>query len=291
MRLRAALVPLCAAPVLLTAACSGSSDAAGTSSAAPTYGKCQVTGTRGEFKLKTIIPDTVTVKADLPSQGWYNGDTVEAIDSGFDYCLLATVAYRSGVDKVKLVNTSFDGLVAGKAGSFDMSLNQITITDERKAVMDFSTPYFDSTAGLLVKKDADVTAANLATKKIGVKQGTVGQLLAAEKIKPAKEVAVFPGDPELQAAVAAGRVDVGVQDLSILLAAAKASGGKLAVAGQIATGEQYGVMLPKGSPNTATVDKIVAQAKEDGTLTRLAKTYLTEAYGVDPTTVPVWTLS
>lgn len=279
------------AATVLTSACGGDSGANSSSTSGGNYGECEVTGTAGEFELETIKPDTLTVKADLPSPGWYNGDTVAEIDSGVDYCLLATIAYRSGLNNIELINTSFDGLVAGKAGDFDISLNQITITPEREEVMDFSVPYFDSTAGMLTKADADVTEDNLSDLRIGVKQGTVGQSLVSEAIQPTTDVSVFPGDPELQAAVAAGRIDVAVQDLSIVLGAANQSGGKLKVVAQVETDEQYGALFPADSPNVETVNEIITQAREDGTLTELNKVYLTDAYGMDPTAVPVWHLS
>jgi polar amino acid transport system substrate-binding protein len=230
------------------------------------------------------------MKADLPSPGWYNGDTVAKIKSGFDFCLLVNIAYRAGIDNVKLVNTSFDGLVAGKAGGFDMSLNQITITPEREQVVDFSEPYFQSTAGVLTKPGADVTAANLRQKRLGVKQGTVGQSLVADVIKPDQPAAVFPGDAELEAAVAAGRVDAGIQDLSIVLAAAEKSKGRLVVPGQIETDEAYGVLFPKGSAGVAVIDKMLTEMKGDGTLDKLSAAYLTSAYGVDPASIPVWAI-
>lgn len=291
MRLPKALLPLTLVCALLASGCSSGDSGTKAADKTSDYGNCKVSGKKGEFKLKTIKPDTLTVKADLPSPGWYNGDTVKQIDSGVDYCLLANIAYRSGLGHIDLVNASFAGLVAGKAGSFDLSLNQITITPEREKVMDFSVPYFDSTAGILVKSGADVTADNLRTKKIGVKQGTVGQILADKKIDPQQTVSVFTGDPSEQAAVAAGRIDAGIQDLSIVLGAAKKSNGKLKVVGQVKTGEHYGVMLPKGSDNLPVVNKIIKQAKSDGTIKRLQKAYLSKAYGVDPTSVPVWNLS
>ena len=289
MRHPVSLTAVLAATVLALGACGSAekTDPAGTTAKPKSYGDCQVTGTRGSHPLKTATKNTLLIKADLPSPGWYNGDTVEQIKSGFDFCLAVNIAHRAGLDNVRLVNASFDALVAGKAGDFDLSLNQITITDERRKVMDFSDPYFDSTAGILVKKGANVTEANLRTVSFGVKQGTVGQILATDAIKPA-EIRPFPGDPELQAAVAAGRVDVGIQDLSIVLGAAAKSGGKLAVVGQLSTDESYGVMMTKGSPNLTTINTILKELKDDGTMDALSAAYLTDAYGIDPATVPIW---
>lgn len=254
------------------------------------YGDCEVTGTKGEYTLETKTEGTLLMKADLPSPGWYNGDKVEDIRSGFDFCLLVNIAHRAGIDNVKLQMASFDGLVAGKAGDMDLSLNQITITEARKAIMDFSDPYFQSTAGVLVKKGATVSEKNFAASLLGVKQGTVGQILVADVVKPKTAPAVFPGDSEMQAAVLAGNVEAGIQDLSIVLGAATKSKGKLEVVGQILTDEAYGIMMEKGSPNLATINKILAALKADGTLDKLSAAYLTDAYGVDPASIPVWNI-
>ncbi|WP_111721056.1 ABC transporter substrate-binding protein [Homoserinimonas sp. OAct 916] len=283
-------VPIALASALVMAGCSasGGSNEPQANGNPASYGDCEVTGEAGQYTLTTIKEDTLLMKADLPSPGWYNGDTVEDIRSGFDFCLLVNIAHRAGINNVKLEMASFDGLVAGKAGNMDLSLNQITITDERTQVMDFSDPYFQSTAGILAKTGADVTADNLRDMKLGVKQGTVGQILVNDLIKPTNPPAVFPGDSEMQAAVAAGNIDAGIQDLSIVLGAATQSGDKLAVVGQIETDEAYGVMMEKGSPNRDTINKILADLKADGTLDAMSAAYLTDAYGVDPASIPVW---
>lgn len=286
---RTALVPVTLIAALLLSGCSTSAAEEPQENGNPaSYGDCQVTGTAGEYTLETKTEGTLLMKADLPSPGWYNGDKVEDIRSGFDFCLLVNIAHRAGIDNVKLQMASFDGLVAGKAGDMDLSLNQITITDERKKVMDFSDPYFQSTAGVLVKSDSDVTESSFADSHLGVKQGTVGQLLVTDVVKPKQAPAVFPGDPEMQAAVLAGNIDAGIQDLSIVLGAATKSGGKLEVVGQILTDEAYGIMMEKGSPNLATINKMLADMKADGTLDKLSAAYLVDAYGVDPATIPVW---
>lgn len=283
------LVPAAVITALLLSGCSGAAEGQVQENGNPaSYGDCEVTGTAGEYTLETKAEGMLLMKADLPSLGWYNGDKVEDIRSGFDFCLLVNIAHRAGIDNVKLQMASFDGLVAGKAGDMDLSLNQITITDERKKVMDFSDPYFQSTAGILVKKGSTVSEATLAKSHLGVKQGTVGQLLVSDTIKPTKAPAVFPGDSEMQAGVLAGSVDAGIQDLSIVLGAAMQSKGKLEVVGQILTDEAYGIMMEKGSPNLATINKILADLTADGTLDKLSAAYLVDAYGADPASIPIW---
>ena len=150
MKASLALLTSLTAVAALTAGCSSSSTA-------------DTDAATGNHELETVGDGELLVKADLPSPGWYNGDTVADIDSGFDFCLLANIAHRAGIDDVSLQHTSFDGLVAGKAGDFDLSLNQITITDERREVMDFSDPYFQSTAGILACFDSLTSPPRTAT--------------------------------------------------------------------------------------------------------------------------------
>ncbi|MGH7210221.1 MAG: hypothetical protein ACREF1_02010, partial [Acetobacteraceae bacterium] len=63
----------------------------------------------------------------------------------------------------------------------------------------------------------------------------------------------------------------------------------LVVVGQYHTGESYGAIYPKGSVNEAVFDKIIQSLKDDGTLQKLATTYLAKAWGADPTKIPYFT--
>jgi polar amino acid transport system substrate-binding protein len=269
------------------AACSSDDSSSGGTDASGSYGQCDVTGKAGEYELKTVKPDVLTIKADVPSVGWWDGDTVEAIDSGYEYCMAAEIAHRSGLKSVDLQYVSFDGLVSGKLTGYDLSLDEISITPERQQVVDFSDPYYNSSIGVLAKKDADVSASNLAGRHLGVKQGTAAQQWAQDTLDP-ENLDVFPGDSEALAAVAAGRIDAYLQDVAIELGQAKQSGGQVEVVGQFTTDEAYGAMLPKDSPNTDTINKIIADLKKDGTLDELSTKYLGPAFGGDPESVPVW---
>lgn len=278
-----------AAAALLLAGCA--SDTGGNAAAdAQPYGDCEVSGQKGEFTLETVTPDQLTVKADLPSKGWYNGDTVTDIRDGVDYCILANIAYRSGIERIDLQNASFDGLIAGKAGDMDLTLNQITITDEREKIFDFSAPYYSSSSGVVVPADSKLTADDIQDAKIGVKQGTTEQVFVNDVLIPATQVSVFPGDAELDAAVAAGQIDAAIQDLSVALGSAAASNGRIQVIGQYDSGQEMGVLLPKGSANTATVSEIIAQMQEDGTLSAIISKYLGAEYGTDPASISLWTV-
>jgi polar amino acid transport system substrate-binding protein len=253
-----------------------------------TYGQCKVTGVRGSIHLKTVEKDTLTVVGDLPSPGWWNGDTVAQIDNGYEYCMAANLAYRAGLPKLTVRNVSFDALVAGKTQNFDMALAEISITDARRKVVDFSAPYFASNIGVLVKSGSKVTQDNIADLQLGVKQGTTGADFVNQQLHPKKQPKVFAGDVELQAAVQAGQIDAALTDVAIVLGKAHESQGKLKVIGQYKTGESYGALYPKGSANAAALDGAIESMKKDGTLDGLSSTYLAKAFGGDPESIPLW---
>ena len=212
------LVGVTAACLVITtaSACSSGSSSDDSKDAAGSFGDCEVTGKAGQYELDTVKDGVLTIKADVPSVGWWDGNTVDDIKSGYEYCMAAEIAYRSGLKSVDLQYVSFDGLVSGKLTGYDLSLDEISITPERQQVVDFSDPYYNSSIGVLTKKGADVTESNLAGLRLGVKQGTAGQQWVTDTLHP-KHLDVFPGDSEALAAVSAGRIDAYLQDVAIEL--------------------------------------------------------------------------
>lgn len=259
--------------------------AAPSAMAADMIGKCELTGTKGSIPFTPAVAGQLTVEVNLPAPGWWNGDTVEQIQDGYEYCLAANIAHRAGLDKLKVVNVAWDALVAGQTKDFDLALSEISITDERKKVVDFSIPYFNSDIGVLVKKGTTVDTDSIKKMRVGVQQATTGADFVSNKLKPA-EVKVFPDTTGMFTALMAGQVDAAMTDTAIVLGQASQSSGALDVVGQYSTGETYGALYPKGSTNAATIDKILDALIKDGTTAQLSAKYLAAAWGTDPTKVP-----
>src|SRR5262245_2346537 len=146
MRKVTALAVLLAIAVGL-AACGGddddSSSATSTSSAATT-----------SCSLKPVTSDTLTVVTSLPGPGFWEGSDTDPtkLKSGFEYDIAKAIQQKCGLSKFVVRNVGFDAIVAGSVKDYDLSLSQISITDERKKVVDFSVPYFESQQGTLVRK-------------------------------------------------------------------------------------------------------------------------------------------
>lgn len=255
-------------------------------------GNCEVTGPKGQFPIRPAIAGQLTVQTNLPSPGFWNGDSPATIKDGFEYCLAANIAHRAGLDKLVVQNVAWDALIAGQTRNFDFALSQITITEARKKVVDFSRPYFSSDIGVLVRaadKAKYSSPASLKTARLGVQQATTAAKFLNEALKhPQNLTRIFPDVASGFTALRAGQIDAFIIDTSIVLSEAARSGGALAVVGQFRTGENYGALFSKGNPNRAQVDKILEALEKDGTLKKLSQTYLAKAWGIDPTTVPVW---
>jgi polar amino acid transport system substrate-binding protein len=261
------------------AACSSS----GSSKSAATTKSCASTTT----KIDPVTSGTLTVATALPAPGFWNGDDPGSITGGFEDGMAEDIAKAAGLSKTKIVNVSFDALVAGQSTGYDLALSQVTITKDRAKVVSFSVPYFSSDQGILAKTGTKVTSLADAKKlKWGVQGATTGQTYLDETIKPDQEANVYQDTPSMFTALQAGQVEAVLLDTAIVLGQAAESNGQLAVVGQFKTGEEYGAILPKGSANKCAVDNIIKTMRSDGTLKQLNEKWLVPVFKGDLAKVP-----
>lgn len=88
---------------------------------------------------------------------YYDGTTIK----GVDVEIMELVGEELGKD-IKFVNTEFSAIIDNvKAGEVcDAGAAGITITDERKAKVDFSIPYYTSVQYVIMEKDSDIAIRN-----------------------------------------------------------------------------------------------------------------------------------
>jgi ABC-type amino acid transport substrate-binding protein len=253
------------------------------------YGNCAVTGERGSVKLETVVPNALSVRPTLPAPGWWNGDSPETVKDGFEYCMAANMAYRAGLDRVIVVNRSFAQVITGQAKGFDIALSEITITEERKKVLNFTEPYFTSDQGILVRTGTRFDKNSIRTMRLAAEQATTTLQFIMDRIKPVEQPRVYATVAPMYAALAAGQVDAVLYDTPNVLTRAKASHGIFEVIGRYDMGEKWGGVLNKDSPNLASFNKLIEDLRKDGTLERLTNRYLTPNLGMDPDKLPVFT--
>lgn len=201
----------------------------------------------------------------------YRNDNGEFV--GFDIDVAKAVAAKLGV-KPEFVATEWSGIIAGlEAGKFDVIVNQVTITPQRREALDFSQPYLYSAAQLIQRADDphDYGAPGaLNGKKIGVTLGTNFADLA--KTIPGVTVLTYPGAPEKLRDVALKRVDASMDDRLMLPYLIKTSNLPLKPGAAVKGGEtQMGIPFRKGNPKfAAALNGALNAMQQDGTLTKLS---------------------
>ncbi|WP_119269710.1 ABC transporter substrate-binding protein [Taklimakanibacter deserti] len=259
---------------------------AATASAADKIGNCELTGAKGSIPITApAVPGQLTVAVSLPAPVWWNGDTPEAIKDGMEYCLAAEIAWRAGYDKLKVVAVEFVPLVGGQTSGHDLALSEISITEERKKLVDFSVPYFNSDIGVLTRADNPVDEKAVKSVTVGIQQGTTGAAFALDVLK-VTNYSVYAERADLLKALRDGDIDAALTDTSITLSAEATDAGKTKVVGQYKTGEIYAALLPKANTNNAALDKIIQAIIDDGTMKKLSAKYLAAAWGKDPASIP-----
>ncbi|HFU3811735.1 TPA: transporter substrate-binding domain-containing protein [Streptococcus suis] len=160
----------------------------------------------------------VGVKQDVPNFGYKNPDTDKF--EGMEIDIARKVADELGVDiEFTPVTAQTRGPLLDN-GQVDMVIATFTITDERKLLYNFSTPYYTDAVGFLVNKDSGIkTFTDLDDKTIGVAQGSITRTLISEladKYGISVNFAELGSYPELSVSLRAHRTDAFSVDQSIL---------------------------------------------------------------------------
>jgi hypothetical protein len=104
--------------------------------------------------LKTLYAGVLTVGTDQPVYPpWYMGDN-PANGEGFEAAVAYAVAGQLGYprDAVRWVRVPFNAVLNPGPKSFDINLSEFSITEQRQAAVDFSSPYFDVTQAVVTVK-------------------------------------------------------------------------------------------------------------------------------------------
>ncbi|MFP5108273.1 transporter substrate-binding domain-containing protein [Neobacillus sp. C211] len=200
---------------------------------------------------------------------------------GIDIELIDAIAKNQDF-KIELSPMDFGGIIpAMQANQLDVAIAGMSITDERKKVVDFSTPYFDAGLTVVVKKDntSIKSVENLKGKKIAVKKGTTGAKYAQDNAaKLGITVVQFNDSPAMFQEVSNGNADALIEDYPVISYAIAQKDLGLKIVGDRLNGDQYGIAVLKGQ-NADLLKKInngLAELKKDGTYDKIIKTYLGE---------------
>ena len=99
---------------------------------------------------------------------------------GIDVEIAQAIAGKLGLTLV-IQDMDFDAaLLAVQQGKSDIVMAGVSVTNDRKLVMDFSNSYATGVQVVIVKEGSDVTMDNLGEKMIGTQRGTTGYIYASD---------------------------------------------------------------------------------------------------------------
>ena len=229
-----------------------------------------------------VSQGVLTVGTELPAPPFWIGKDYDSLTGGFEVDLSKEIGKRLGLNTVKYVEMPFSGLVAGQQCPCDINFSQVTITEERDRVVDFTEPYFNANQGVLARKGVTVNSlADAKNLKWGAQLNTTGASYISDTIQPATEAQIFDRTVDAFQALNAGQIDAVLLDTPIVLGAVEEGQVRNAeVAGQFKTGEVYGGVVNRGSPNLETFNQVIRTLKSEGFIDGLFQKYFAEQAAV-----------
>ena len=95
--------------------------------------------------------------------------------SGFGIDLVTAIGDKQGF-RPNFIPHDFTGMLEDLGKGADMAVSAISITDERRALVDFTNSHFESSQALLVPEGSTITTVNdLKGKKVAIAEGSVGK--------------------------------------------------------------------------------------------------------------------
>ena len=238
-----------------------------------------VAGTLQDIKARGKL--LAGVKTDFPPFGFVDE---KGVNKGFDVDIAKAIAKElfGKEDAVEFVTvTSGNRIAFLTTNKIDIILASMTITEERKKVIDYSIPYFMSGHLILVHKDSTLTKyQDLAGKKVATTQGSTGDIVTGELVPTAERIKFQHNSESLQA-LKDRRVDAFVQDDVLLIDLQKRNPELKIVGWPPFRPAPYGLGVRKGDKEWLDfVDAAITKLKKNGEYQKLWDKWFGESKAV-----------
>ena len=258
---------------LALTACGGSSSSVASSvaSSAASSEAASTSAAAGELTTVEAGKLTMATNATFPP---YEMTTDSGEFEGIDIDTAKAIADKLGLE-LQIDDMDFDAaLLSVQQGKADIAMAGVTVTDERKAVMDFSDSYATGIQSIIVPEGSDITSPDdLAGKKIGTQRGTTGYIYCSDDFGDDNVVAYDDGLTAVQA-LNNGQVDAVVIDNAPAKEFIAANPG-LKILDTSYAEEDYAIGMAKNSPLEDAVNSVLEELKADGTLQAIVDKYIT----------------
>lgn len=214
----------------------------------------------------------MATNAEFPPYEYYEGENVVGIDAD----IAAAVADKLGME-LKIEDMAFDSIIpAVQSGKADIGAAGMTVTEDRATQVDFSDSYYTGVQVIIVTDDSDITGPDdLKGKKIGVQQGTTGDIYSTDDFGD-DNVERFNKGMEAVQALQQGKIDAVIIDNQPAKTFVEENEG-LKILETSYVEEDYALAIKKGNDDLVKkVNDAIKELKEDGTFDEIVAKYITD---------------
>ena len=259
---------------LALTACGGSASTASSAAASSVAASSEAASTSAAAAELTTVEAgklTMATNAAFPP---YEMTTDAGAFEGIDIDTAQAIADKLGLE-LQIDDMDFDAaLLSVQQGKADIAMAGVTVTDERKNVMDFSDSYATGIQSIIVPEGSDIASPDdLAGKKIGTQRGTTGFTYCSDDFGDDNVIGFDDGATAVQN-LKAGKIDCVVIDNVPAQEYVKANPGLTILDTEYAN-EDYAIGIAKD--NTAlqeALNKALAELKADGTIQSIIDKYI-----------------
>ena len=251
------LAPLSAAMLMLTG-CNNSS--------APAENAEADTASEAPMNIKIATESSYKPFSYTDADGKLIGYEIELVDA-----LCAQMKAECEV-----ISQDWDGLIPGlNAQKFDAAIAGMSITPERKEVVDFSDPYFHSGIILIGKKGDDISIDSLKGQPIASQRSTVASQYLQDEHADA-DIKLYDTQDNAYLDLTSGRARAMMSDKVTGIDWLKTDAGKdYEVKGDEISSDDdaMGIAFRKGDPLVAKFNAALAELKDNGTYDQITGSY------------------
>lgn len=221
---------------------------------------------------------TLATSADFPPYESIgdNGDYI-----GIDIEVAQAIADKLGYE-LDIQNMDFDSIVAAvSTGKANMGMAGLTVTEDRKKSVDFSTSYATGVQAVIVAensaiKSVDDLYADGATYKVGVQLMTTADIYFSDDIADGATTCTieeYQTGAEAVASLAAGKIDAVIIDNEPAKSFVAANNG-LVILDSKYTEEDYAIAFTKGAEINEEINKALEELIAEGKVQEIVDKYI-----------------
>ena len=196
---------------------------------------------------------------------------------GFDVEIGQALCAKMAVE-CEVVTSDWDGIIpALNARKFDFLIASMSITEERKAAIDFTEPYYTNKLQFVAPKGGEFKTdkASLKGKVIGAQRATIAGTWLEDNLDGVVDIKLYDTQENAYLDLSSGRLDGILADTFVQWEWLKSDAGQsFEFKGEpVFDNDKIGITVRKNDPLRERLNKALAEIVEDGTYKKINDKY------------------